>query len=196
MEREAKDAIAASIRGFKLPEYDTIPDVGLYLEQATKYITGYLEPLEGVIITASMISNYVKRGLVENPVKKQYSREQVAYLIFIAIAKTVLSLEDLQVFIELQKKTYSTRTAYEYFCRELENVLHHVFGLKENLDEVGVEKTDEKIMLRNTIITVAHKIYLDKYFAVLREQSEKTERENRKGKEPKEKASKKQQGGS
>ncbi len=180
MEKEAKAAIAASIREFKLPEYDTIPDVGLYLEQATKYISAHLEPLEGITITGSMISNYVKRGLVANPVKKQYSREQVAYLIFIAIAKAVLSLEDLQVLIDLQKKTYTAKTAYEYFCRELENVLHHVFGLKENLDEVGVENTDEKIMLRNTIITVAHKIYLDKCFAVLREQRTKAEDERQK----------------
>lgn len=173
MDRETKDAIAASIREFKLPEYDAIPDVGLYLEQATKYIGSYLEPLEGVTLTASMISNYVKRGLVDNPVKKQYSREQVAYLIFIAVTKNVLSLEDLQLFIGLQKRTYTARKAYEYFCRELENVLHHVFGLKENLDEIGVEKTDEKFMLRNTIITVAHKIYLDKHFAAMRKQSEK-----------------------
>ena len=35
------------------------------------------------------------------------------------------------------------------------------------MDSVGMDSTDEKIMLRNTIITIAHKIYLDKYFEAL-----------------------------
>ena len=169
MEQTVKDAIAESIKAFKLPAYETIPDVGLYLEQVTRYIAEYLAPLN-ISITGSMISNYVKKGLLDNPVKKQYNREQIAYLRFITVAKTVLSLEDLLLFIGLQKKTYTAKKAYEYFCEELENVLQHVFGLKESLDEVGIDNTDEKIMLRNTIITVAHKIYLDKCFAALQAQ--------------------------
>ena len=167
MEQRVKEEITVSIKDFRLPEYDSIPDVGLYLEQTTRYIGDYLAPLESISITGSMISNYVKKGLLENPVKKQYTREQIAYLIFIAVAKTVLSLEDIQLLISLQRRTYTARRAYEYFCREFENVLYYVFGLKESLDTVGYDNTDEKIMLRNTIITVAHKIYLDKCFAAL-----------------------------
>ena len=45
------------------------------------------------------------------------------------------------------------------------------------MDAVGVEQTaGEKLMLRNTIITVAHKVYLTRLFAVLREQEERTGR--------------------
>ena len=169
MEQSAKRAIAVSIQDFKLPSYKDIPEVGLYLEQVTRYISDHLEPLENIAITNSMISNYVKKGLIANPVKKQYDQEQIAYLFFIAIAKAVLSLEDIKLLISLQKKTYSSEVAYEYFCREFENVLFFVFGLKETLEEVGRDRTDEKTMLRNTIITVAYKIYLDKYFAALHE---------------------------
>lgn len=167
MDQNTKNEIAASIRDFSLPRYDALPDMGLYLEQATRYISEHLEPLANISITSSMIGNYVKKGLISNPVKKLYSRDQIAYLIFIAIAKTVLSLEDIQLLIRLQKQVYSERVAYEYFCQEFENVLAFVFGLKDSLDEVGVDSSDEKTMLRNTIITVAHKVYLDKYFAAL-----------------------------
>ena len=76
---------------FSLPRYEEIPDIGLYLDQTAKYINSYLEPLGEMSITPSMISNYVKHGLVENPIKKQYGQEQIAYLFFIAIAKSVLS---------------------------------------------------------------------------------------------------------
>lgn len=174
MEQRVKREIIQSIQEFKLPKYEEIPDVGLYLEQTTKYISEYLQAIESFSITGSMVSNYVKKGLIKNPVKKQYGREQIAFLIYIAIAKTVLSLEDIQQLIGMGIKSYSPEKAYAYFCQEFENVLHFVFGLKDSLDEVGSEQTDEKVMLRNCIITVAYKIYLDKSFAAMRrlEQSE------------------------
>ncbi|MBQ7775270.1 MAG: DUF1836 domain-containing protein [Lachnospiraceae bacterium] len=170
--QEIRKEIAESIKDFKLPEYEAIPNVGLYLEQVTKYIADYMAPLESIAITSSMIGNYVKKGLIANPVKKQYYREQIAYLIFIAVAKSVLSLEDIQLLIEMKMKKYDSKTAYTYFCMELENVLHYVFGLKGSMDEIGKSKNDTKIMLRNTIVTVAHKIYLDKYFARYKEEIE------------------------
>ena len=171
MDKISKDKIFELMSKFKLPEYDEIPDVGLYLEQVVKYITGYLELFENLTLTTSMVSNYVKKGLITNPIKKQYDRDQIAYLIFIAVSKTVLSMDDLDLFFKLQKSTYSSKRAYNYFIMELENVLQYVFGLKENLDNVGIDNTAEKEMLRNTIIAVAHKIYLDVYFKVLREQA-------------------------
>ena len=117
-----------------------------------------------------MISNYVKKGLVSNPVKKQYSRDQIAYLLFIALAKNVLSLDNLTLFIRLQQRTYTTERAYEYLRNEFENILHYVFGLKPEIDSVGMDSTDEKFMLRSTIITIAHKIYLEKCFAAIAEE--------------------------
>ena len=167
MKQNTKEEIKNSIKGFSLPRYNDIPNVGLYLEQVVKYISEYLEPLGSFSITGSMVSNYVKKGIIENPVKKQYNREQIAYLLFMAISKNVLSMEDIRLLFETQKRTYEPEKAYNYFCCELENVLAYVFGIKENLDTVGQDKNDAKDMLRNTIIAVAYKIYLDKYFAVL-----------------------------
>ena len=170
MKQESKDTISRSIQNFRMPRYDQIPNVGLYLEQTTKYICEHLAPLQENAITGSMISNYVKKGLVSNPVKKQYSRDQIAYLLFIALAKSVLSLDNLTRFIRLQQRTYPTERAYEYVCDEFENILQYVFGLKAEPDSIGVDSTDEKFMLRATIITIAHKIYLEKCFAVMAEE--------------------------
>lgn len=68
-------ALVPSIEGFKMPTFDQIPNVGLYLEQTTTFLNEYLEPLYGTQLTSSMISNYVKKHLIESPIKKQYSRE-------------------------------------------------------------------------------------------------------------------------
>lgn len=169
MEHKLNQEISEYVREFKLPKYEEIPNVGLFLEQTAKYISEYLEPL-GFSITGSMISNYVKKKLVANPIKKQYDREQIAYLFFIAIAKSVMSLEDIQVIINLQKNTYQSKVAYEYFCEEFQNVLFYVFGLKDSLEDVGTTQSDEKHILRNIIITVAHKVYLDKCVIKLNQQ--------------------------
>ena len=169
LEKKLKNEIVNSIQDFYLPKFNEIPNVGLFLEQVTKYVTQYLTPLTKTPITPSMISNYVKKKLIPSPIKKQYYREHIIYIIFIAIAKTVLPLEHLQTFIKIQKKTYDIEVAYKYFCSELENVLFHVFGKKEKLDNVGFEDTDEKHMLRNTIIAVVHKVYLEKCFEKIEE---------------------------
>ena len=167
MEQTLKAEIAGTIRSLRLPSYQEIPDVGLFLDQTAKYISQHLAPLQENALTGSMISNYVKKGLIANPVRKQYDREQIAYLFFIAVAKSVLSLEEIQWVIRLQKASYSSERAYAYFCQELENVLFYVFGLKETLEKVGVDNTDEKNILRNTIIAVSHKVYLNKCLAVI-----------------------------
>ena len=167
MNEKVKEEFANLIRDFYLPRFNDIPNVGLYLEQVVKYVSEYLEPLGSFSITGSMVSNYVKKGLVENPVKKQYDREQIARIFFIAIAKNVLSMEDIRLLFEMQHKTYEPKRAYDYFCSEFENVLEYVFGAKENLDNVGTDSNDTKTMLRNTIIAVAYKVYLDKYLAAL-----------------------------
>ena len=87
------------------------------------------------------------------------------------LAKSVVSLENLYHFIRLQERTYPTEKAYNYLVEEFENLLPYVFGLKDSIDNVGVDSSDEKIMLRNTIITIAHKIYLDKCFEALAQES-------------------------
>ena len=167
MNQNSKEEIKNLIKEFSFPRYNDIPNVGLYLEQVVKYISEYLEPLGSFSLTASMVSNYVKKGLVENPVKKQYNREQIARLFFVSVAKNVLSIEDIRLLFEMQHATYESKRAYDYFCSEFENVLQFVFGIKENLDTVGTDSNDTKTMLRNTIIAVAYKVYLDKYLAAL-----------------------------
>ena len=167
MQTKIKDALTESLRDFRMPRYDQLPEMGLYLDQTVTLINEYLSPLQESALTASMVSNYVKKGLISRPEGKRYSREQIAYLIFIALAKNVLSLDDLSRFIRVQQRSYPVPRAYDYLCEELENLLAYVFGLKDAVDNVGVDSTVEKMMLRNTIIAAAHKIYLDKYFTML-----------------------------
>lgn len=152
------------IKNFRMPRYQELPNVGLYLEQTAKYINSFLAPLGCMEITTSMISNYVKKKLIAGPVKKQYYADQIAYLFFIAIAKNVLSMEHIQVLFDRQKQTYTNQVAYDYFCSELENHIFYLFGLKDTVDQIGSSSTEEKELLKSVLISASHIIYLNCLF--------------------------------
>ena len=173
MNMQTKQRIAESVRHFRLPRYEEIPNVGLYLEQVTKYISEYLDPIQEGALTASMISNYVKKHLIDNPVKKQYSRDQIAYLIYIAVAKNVLSLDALINFIDLQKRTYTVQRAYDYFCQQFENLLQFTFELTDTVDLGFDDAGDEKRLLYSCVVAVTQKLYLEKCLdAIAKEEHE------------------------
>lgn len=156
--------IEEAIRNFRMPRFYELPNVGLYLDQTTKYINGFLSPLGCMEITPSMVSNYVKKGLISNPVKKQYNAEQIAYLFFIAVAKNVLSMENIQKLIDIQKNSYTSEVAYNYFCSELENMLFYIFGITPEVGQIGDTTSDAKSMCRSMVIAVSHIIHLHSYF--------------------------------
>lgn len=164
MKEKTKKQMAESIKTFRMPRYDELPNGGLYLDQTAQYMNQILEPLGCVSITTSMISNYVKKGLIAAPVKKRYYAEQIAYLFYIIIAKHVLSLERIYLLRELQEQSYEKEIAYDYFCAELENVLAVAFGIKEEAEEIGVTTSDEKTMFRDVIIAAASTIFLTNCF--------------------------------
>lgn len=153
---------------FRLPRYNEIPNVGLYLEQTGKYLADYLAPLEDVSITTSMISNYVKKKILTSPRRKQYDRDQIAALFFIAIAKNVLSLENIRTLLDLSAEKYPVQTAYDWFCEDFEQTLAALTCQETPYTPVPFAPGDLKSLVHGTIITVTNKIVLDRYFSQVR----------------------------
>lgn len=157
------DALIEYVSNHRMPRYDVIPNVGLYLEQVVKYINEILEPFH-ISITPSMLSNYVKKGYISRPVNKQYNAEQIAYLIFIVVAKQVLSMENISKLFELQKATYSIARAYNYFCEELEYMVKMTFEKWSESENISEDIAYAKKVLRSVVISVSHIIYLNYCF--------------------------------
>lgn len=153
-----------SLDGFTLPSFREIPNVGLYLEQVTKYIADSLEPIGCAPLTASMISNYVKKKIIRNPIRKQYDREHIACLFLIAVAKNILSLEDLQLLLGTLEG--SGEETYEFFRMEFLRMLTAVFRRET------VSMAAGSGLLSNVLLGAAHKIYLEHYMELLRTQKE------------------------
>ena len=170
MKAETKLRVAACAAGFALPRYNDLPSVGLYLDQTVQFVNGYFRSFCGVELTPSMVSNYVKKGVVDHPIRKKYTRDQIASLMYIAVSKTVLSIENIDTLFKMQKAYCSAGAAYDTFCEELERCLPFVFGCTRALPDPDPDADDEKLLLRSTILAAANKMYLDCCFDALRQE--------------------------
>ena len=95
MKAETKLRVATCAAGFALPRYNDLPSVGLYLDQTVQFVNGYFRSFCGGELTPSMVSIYVKKGVIVHPIRKKYTRDQIASLMYIAASKTVLSIENI-----------------------------------------------------------------------------------------------------
>lgn len=153
-----------TLEDFRMPTYQELPQIGLYLEQTVKYINGFLAPLGLAELTSSMVSNYVKQGIISPPVKKQYDAEQIAYLFFVTLAKYVLPMERVKQLVQMQKTYYPAAKAYDYFCTELKNMLFFTFGMSDGvdaIDELTARHPEEKTILRSVIIAISQLVYIE-----------------------------------
>lgn len=157
---------ASNILKFKLPRYKELPDIDLYIEQVIGYIDSIFAPLEidekGRILTPYMVNNYVKQGIVPQTVKKKYSKQHIAYLIIVYIAKQIFSIEEIGKMIEIQTKTFDIETAYNYMCDEMEMIFHSVFSQKTIPEDTTKTNSQQRFFVRDPIIAFAHKLYTQK----------------------------------
>ena len=82
---------------FLLPRFRELPQLGLYSDQVVTLVNEVLSPLlpaeeggkkkDSLPFTASMLNNYVKLRILSAPIKKQYTREQVATAIVLCVLK-------------------------------------------------------------------------------------------------------------
>ena len=85
------------LNNYRLPVWEQIPDLGLYMEQVIVLLRQYLDYLppelkEEEFITAAAINNYVRTRIMPEPVKKRYYRIHIAYLLVICTLKQGLSI--------------------------------------------------------------------------------------------------------
>ncbi|MCR5228634.1 MAG: DUF1836 domain-containing protein [Solobacterium sp.] len=156
-ERMINEALAA----FRLPQYREIPDVGLFLDQTVKYLNGFLKDYPGMEMTGSMISNYVKQKIIPKAYKKTYSRDQISQLFFIAMAKSVLSMDQIRKALSIQEAACTSEERYEMFRTMMSEVLS---SFEKGGTENAAGEGRETKMIRYIVIAIAHKMYLDQYF--------------------------------
>ena len=165
--------ITEDVLKFKMPRYEELPRIQLYLEQIIDEVVFILKPILGSNgedddkwITRTMVGNYVKQGIIPRPTGKKYSKEHIAYLVYISIAKQILSMGEIRRLVEIQRNAYPIDKAYDYLCSEFENALYEIFK-RERLCPPSYKTSDvEANVFRSTVLAVAFSIYTRKMLEI------------------------------
>ena len=128
MEKEIEEIVQylKNVSDFKLPEYKELPSVSLYMEQVLTYVNGILatlSPEQEKSLTSFMVNNYVKAGMVEEPDKKKYSRNQIGYLLAISLLKQTVSMSDLSVLLELDDGVSNDKESLYRFFADMQSFI-------------------------------------------------------------------------
>ena len=117
-------------------EWQSIPDIQLYMDQILSYMTRQLsDPGISKPLTAAMINNYIKLGLLPRAEKKLYSKEHIALLTAICILKQVMTTKDIGVLLLETGARNEAETFYEKLCRSLDKELTASLAtLSEDMD--------------------------------------------------------------
>lgn len=111
--------ICALVSGLRLPRWQDLPDLELYMDQVLSLVSRYLGSYPGFDrkgLTASMVNNYVKAGVVPAPVKKKYRRDHLANLIIVCILKSSLPLDAIRQMLLSESRENSPEYFYNRFC--------------------------------------------------------------------------------
>lgn len=157
-----EEKLYETLREFRLPSFNEIPDVGLYLDQVVKYINSFLKDFPEMHVTPSMVSNYVKLKIISGPHKKTYSREQISGFFFIVCVKTVLSMDQIRDCLSMVPTFESAEEAYTLFREKMLGVLNLIDT--STYDPEMDPRNETEAALENIVIAVSHKMYLDRYF--------------------------------
>ena len=105
---------------YRLPAWEEIPDIGLYMEQVITLLRRYLDYLPPELkdeeaITAPAVNNYVRNRVLPGPVKKRYYRIHLAYLIMICTLKQGISLSLVQRLLPAELTEEQLRPIYSEY---------------------------------------------------------------------------------
>lgn len=141
---------------------EDIPDIDLYMDQVTGYIDKVLQNFvtdkDDKILTKTMINNYVKAKLIDQPIKKKYNKNQIMELIMIYHFKNILSISDIEKLfklistkIEEEKSNNSEDKTIETSIYTTENLYSTFLEIQEEVLEDAKNKFEEHINKENNI---------------------------------------------
>ena len=159
--------------------WEQLPDFALYMDQVLSYMDRQVIRFgEDDGLTAAMVNNYTKSGLVPRAEGKKYGREHLAYLTAICVLKHVLSAKDMDLLLrEELRDGRQVADGYTAFCASLDS------ALSLTAEEMA-DRTDEGSLADSAIhfalLSYAAGVASSRYVAALRE---KQGTKGKKGKE-------------
>ncbi|MDY2728175.1 MAG: DUF1836 domain-containing protein [Candidatus Onthovivens sp.] len=163
---------------FSIPEYSELPDIPLYMEQVVGYIKENLSNIfkeTDSVITPFMVNNYVKAKIIDSPTDKKYNKDHIGYLIAISMLKSVVSMRDLAVLIDLDRQQDpkdSKKSLYDFYKKmedeSFKNTIHKVKTridvFKKSSNQKKTKKSSQNVTdenERNSMAYIALRLYIE-----------------------------------
>ena len=106
-------------------EWESLPDIGLYMDQVVTYLERqlgvFLKTNDDGLITPSMINNYAKAKIVPRTEGKKYGQEHIALLLTVFTLKRGLSVQDMGALIGKIGDAVEIEEFYGRFRRGMEH---------------------------------------------------------------------------
>ena len=176
-----KDLVAHKLRrwdkfitDYHLPEWNAIPDLGLYMDQVIVLLEQYLSFIPAPtgtkerFVTSSTINNYVRLKIMPAPVKRKYHRVHIAYLIMILTMKQSISISDVQKVIPPGSSEAEVRAVYENYSEKFRRLAlffnQQVQSGAEGIHTPGQnsDNTVELLVIESALIAGFSKILAEK----------------------------------
>ncbi len=161
--------------------WEQLPDFPLYMDQVLSYMdrqTLRFGPEDG--LTAAMVNNYTKSGLLPRAEGKKYHREHLAYLTAICILKRVMSAKDMEVVLSAQlEQRQDVARGYDQFRDSLDKALNLITDMMEGYSE---EADAADAAVNFALLAYAAGLASGRYVSLLRQREEEKAKPNRKEK--------------
>lgn len=163
------------ITDYHLPDWDSIPDFGLYMDQVIVLLEQYLSFIptpagaKEHIVTSATINNYVRLKIMPAPVKRKYHRVHIAYLVMILTMKQSLSISDVQKVIPpMDSSEDEVLSVYEDYSEKFRRLAlffnQQVQSAAEGVrnTEQGSDNAVELLVIESALIAGFSKILAEK----------------------------------
>ncbi len=166
--------------------WENLPDIALYMDQVLALMerqTIHFD--EADKLTAAMVNNYIKDGVVPRAEGKRYHAEHLAYLTMTCVLKQVLPVKDVALLTGKEMENHSVEENYDRFCAELSSALNSAADqLPEDLNEDTMAET----AMRFALLSYAFGLSCRRMTELL---AEKDGAQDKKGRKTRKKAEKK-----
>ena len=149
------------LQHYRLPTWEQIPTLGLYMDQVLTLLSRYLPFLpkkekEEQIITTSAINNYVRMKLMPAPEKKKYNRIHIAYLIMICALKQSLTMSEIQKILPNGLTEDEVKITYEEFVRQYSDSARIFVSMVEGMAaQLLKTETADAAMVNSFVLSTA-----------------------------------------
>ena len=147
--------------------WNTLPDIDLYMDQVLGYMRRQLfssRPESSV--TAAMVNNYIRAGILPRTNDKKYSRDHIARLTTICVMKQVLAVGDISLLFQL----FSGGDMHEIYEKYREVLDGELTSVMEKVPDDNDHVVLADAIVRFAITSYANKVAAEHMIDLIKEQ--------------------------